>query len=52
MGFLAVTAYWAGAFSYGFVSAANRCYSTLFQPAGLTRQSSGLAFSHPLTFVR
>ena len=46
MGFLAVTAYWAGVFSYDFVSTTNRCYSALFQPAGLTVQSSGLACGH------
>jgi hypothetical protein len=52
MGFLAFTAYWAVAFSSGFVNTASRCYSALFQPAGLTRQSSGLACGRPLTFVR
>ena len=48
MGFLAFTAYWAVAFSSGFVNTASRCYSALFQPAGLTRQSSGLAYGQPL----
>jgi hypothetical protein len=51
-GFLAFTAYFACAASYGFFIAASRCYSALFQPAGLTWQSSGLAYGHPLTFIR
>jgi hypothetical protein len=49
-GFLAVTAYRIWAFSYFFMSAANR-YSGLLKPAWLTRQSIGLACGQPLAFI-